>query len=489
MGDPYGLIADESDFLIHPAKIAKGEGVRFYGGYRFTYTGMTNWDYDLDLFDPSTSAFVNNFAKETSGDEQEHEALLGAAFSLGTGRAGIFVQYEGMRSDYDGHVAIEGPWPFAESNYDLTSNRDDFLLRFLYGLPLRGIKLGGEIQFSYLHEEHTSWIYEVDLFEGAANYLNDPWWADWDLFPFMIPYDSSYGEALLKGSVEGKTGPIDIEFTLRGGFIFWGDNELEYGEQSPVGSPILGYDLDGDVDGWRIGGDLWVRYARAEDLFLPFLVRIDYQAKTRDGDGQGLLGLAGEQFDYEHHERNLQIEVGGGIEKEFGKGIRVAAGIYYNYLQGTNDLRLMQYEAGGDWQKFDYSDLPGRTAHRVIVRLADEHQFTPAVVLRGGINLFFGWVREECEAGYESNTGSSPINDISLNGPHWGIGVSVGGTVKLSQFTVEPFVNAGYQELRLHGNGEGVATSTVPILYLWEMDKTWRAWYVGGGLSVLFDLP
>jgi len=27
MGDPYGLIKDESDFLIHPAGIAKGQGI------------------------------------------------------------------------------------------------------------------------------------------------------------------------------------------------------------------------------------------------------------------------------------------------------------------------------------------------------------------------------------------------------------------------------------------------------------------------------
>ena len=50
MGDPYGLIADESDFLIHPAKISKGEGVRFYGDYRFTYTGVMDWKYNLDEF-------------------------------------------------------------------------------------------------------------------------------------------------------------------------------------------------------------------------------------------------------------------------------------------------------------------------------------------------------------------------------------------------------------------------------------------------------
>ncbi len=29
MGDPYGLVEDESDYLINPAGIAQGQGTRF----------------------------------------------------------------------------------------------------------------------------------------------------------------------------------------------------------------------------------------------------------------------------------------------------------------------------------------------------------------------------------------------------------------------------------------------------------------------------
>ena len=29
MGDPYGLVEDESDFLFHPAGIANGKGINF----------------------------------------------------------------------------------------------------------------------------------------------------------------------------------------------------------------------------------------------------------------------------------------------------------------------------------------------------------------------------------------------------------------------------------------------------------------------------
>jgi hypothetical protein len=56
MDDPYGLISDESDFLIHPAKIAQGDGVRFYGDYWFTYPGVMDWDYDLDRLDAPLSS-------------------------------------------------------------------------------------------------------------------------------------------------------------------------------------------------------------------------------------------------------------------------------------------------------------------------------------------------------------------------------------------------------------------------------------------------
>ena len=81
MGDPFGLVADESDYLIHPAKIAKGEGIRFYGDYRFTYTGVMDWDYNLDEF--TTAGVLNTFYHyDGSGQEYKHNALVGAAFPL-----------------------------------------------------------------------------------------------------------------------------------------------------------------------------------------------------------------------------------------------------------------------------------------------------------------------------------------------------------------------------------------------------------------------
>jgi len=101
MGDPYGLISDESDFLIHPAKIAKGEGVKFYGDYRFLYTGVLEWDYEMDLFTPA-GVLGAVFNREGEGEEQRHELLLGSSFPLGPGRMGLFFTYDGIRGESDG---------------------------------------------------------------------------------------------------------------------------------------------------------------------------------------------------------------------------------------------------------------------------------------------------------------------------------------------------------------------------------------------------
>ena len=96
MGDPYGLISDESDFLVHPAKIATGEGLRFYGSYRFTYTDM-DWDIDFNLGDGTYPMY-----HDLSGPEQGHDALVGAAFPFGPGMRGFFFSYAGRGGDYEG---------------------------------------------------------------------------------------------------------------------------------------------------------------------------------------------------------------------------------------------------------------------------------------------------------------------------------------------------------------------------------------------------
>jgi hypothetical protein len=356
----------------------------------------------------------------------------------------------------------------------------------LYGLPVGSFQLGGEVQFAYRQEQNENLEHANDLSVAWSNYTLGMAWPETNLLPFQFPYDSSYWEALFKGSLEGIVGPLDLEFTLRGGFIFAGDNDLEMAR--PISSPGS-TDMDGDINGWQIGGDLWIRYAAGDGLAFPFLVRVDYTEKSRDGDGPGMLLWSANSYSYENEEQNLQIAVGGGVDKELGAGTRVAGGIYYNYLQGVKSISLHETRIGA-WTDWDNSDYPDCTEQQILVRLAGEHEFSPAVALRMGLSFFYGWVGENFVFTQSNNTppGGNYTNDIDLNGYHWGIGGTLGGSVKFQQFTMEPFFNVGYQELNLNGGG-----GSVPIdgSYFdpWAMDLSRSEWYIGGGCSFLYDLP
>ena len=492
-GDPYGLLQDESDFLIHPAKIANGEGIRFYGDYRFTYTGVTDWDVEVKRFSPA-GVLQAYFPKETSGDEYRHDALLGAAFPLGPGRMGIIFTYAGMRGKYDGNVPEWYPPtpPIYYDTYTLTSDLDDFALRLLYGFPVGVFKLGAEVQFAYRQEENkalynedvgggTRWLWENFYSAGIGDYHN--------LYLLMMPYDSSYWEALFKGSLEGKVGPLDLEFTLRGGFLFAGDNQYEYELQAPIGIPANRFDLKGDVTGWQIGGDLWLRYPLAKDLTLPFLVRVDYQKKTRNGEGPAELDLGGDTFEYTSQEKNLGITVGGGLDKELSNGAKIAAGIYYSYLQGDNTLCLLDFwNGGGGWWLYDSSDFPVYTENQIMLRLAGELALSPALTLRMGLTPFYGWVSQDLEYTFDA---LAPFTDqVSSDCYHWGIGASVGGTIRIPSIhiTMEPFVNGGYQQLHIQGSGERV-TLTGVLTNLYDVSTDRDEWNIGGGCSFQYDLP
>jgi hypothetical protein len=471
MGDPYGLIQDESDFLIHPAKIAKGEGVKFYGDYRFLYTGVTNWDYKVDGYNfVSLTSFTNN--SDISGDEQQHDALLGAAFPVGSGRMGLFFTYKGIRGAYNGDYSDS--WG-GSNRYKLESDLDNFALRLLYGMPMGDFKLGGEVQFFYRQEEQETLSYNDD--NVYLNRYRQP------VSLYMWPYDSSYWEALFKGSIEGKVGPLDLEFTLRGGFVFGGANEWYSTYLTPDGTG--GSDLDGAVEGWRIGSDLWLRYPLADGLALPFLVRVDYRQKTRDGDGPGFGDSADNDYDYTHQEKDLALTVGGGLDNELNKETRIAGGIYYNYLQKKDDFSLSTISPiVSSNRSYTY---PDSAEHQILLRFVGEHALSPAVALRAGLNIFYGWVSAKNNELYRDDAGNVVITDSTSYGYHWGVGLSVGGTIRFNSITLEPFVNGGYQQLHLKGDGERV-DSSFGLYELYDEKLTRNQWFIGTGFSVLYDL-
>jgi hypothetical protein len=229
------------------------------------------------------------------------------------------------------------------------------------------------------------------------------------------------------------------------------------------------------VKGWDIGGDLWLRYPLASGLSLPFILRVDYQKKTRDGDGPGVgPDLAGLSLDYKNRERNFQLEVGGGVDKEFGKGTRVAAGVYYGFLQDKNDLMISLIPIPF---VYDFSKYPNQTEHRVILKIAGEKEISPMVAMRMGVNFFYGWAKEDFNGDI-----IMAFEKQSMDGYHWGIGASLGGTVKFQRFSVEPFIGGGYQKWNLDGTS---FSSLFPFPSI-NMDKMRQEWFIGGGLSIKF---
>jgi hypothetical protein len=488
MGDPFGLVEDESDFLIHPSGIAGGKGMDFYGGYRFNYRDVMNWDY---------TSKIEYRPYRGSGDEWEHNGLIGAAFPLGAGRMGLFFEYTGKRGDYDGYNVRYPSWsmgPLTFDTYQLESDLDAVALRLLYGLPMGGFKLGGEVQFAY-HREKNETLYDfVEMKNGTL--INYPFFSgttfDPNLFLFMIPFDSRYWETLLRGSLEGMIGPAKIAFTLRGGFTLSADNEYKY---FAYGQQI--YDMDGDVKAWSMGGDLWLRYPLAEDLSLPFLLEIGYQKKTRDGDGQYRITEGFYVDDYRNQESAFQVKVGGGVDKEFVKGTRVAAGIYYNYIQNENTFVINETyfennENFGHPVVGDYNNYPDHREHQIILKLSGEKTISPIVALRMGMNFFYGWVKEDFKYHFESPNVDPDFyyiinTNTSLDGYHYGIGAWIGGTMQFQRFSLEPFLGGGYQNMNMTGDGSLTNTFDYgPGPNPLDVDKAREEWSMGGGISIKF---
>ncbi|MBW1813670.1 MAG: autotransporter outer membrane beta-barrel domain-containing protein [Deltaproteobacteria bacterium] len=464
MGDPYGLVQDESDMLIHPAMIMNSSGTRFYTHYRFTYTDVMDWDYEWDL---GAFGFTDFF--QASGDEYRHEALIGSAFNVGTGRMGIFLTYENQSGDYDGKVdSIRYP---GDLDFDLESDKSDFAFSFLFGFPIDCTAIGFEAGLAYHNEENkvsqewaglnaTNPIYNMTIFPT--------FWGNTS--PYMIPYDSEYMETFLKASAASELGcNADFGLTLNGGYIFFGDNELYYKDDLYI--PAFDVEMDGDVEGWSIGGDFWFRYKIDDSFSLPFLVSASYQEKVRDGDDDNnILG----DFDYEHKEVTLNIEAGGGLDIALNDTSKIASGIYYQYTENNNDFSLDMFSMSS-WTDMDR--IPDYDEHRITLKLAFEKDMSSTVGFRAGLNCFYGWADWD----YKNDWMSGAIKEsVSMDGDLWGIGLTLGGTIKIDPMTIEPFIGFAYQETNLDGDGDLLGVIDI------EGDHERNQWLVTTGLSILF---
>lgn len=465
VGDAAGLIEDESDYLIHPAQIASGKGFNAYGHYRLGYNKTTKWDYSANA--PSVGV---TYPYSSDGHQWTNNVLLGSAFGLGAGRMGVFFDYTGARGKYTGEERYNGFWGPGYNTYELKDRLDEFALKVLYGVPVGAIKLGGELQIAYRSEEQ-----ETFLDTGLAFYRNFPWAAEdnpaWDLYPFLIPYESKYWEAQGKVSAAGMVGRMKYAFTIRGGVPFATDNAY----QTEWGGGM--YDRgEGKVKGFHAGADFWLRVPMSERLALPFVVSAGYKTVKRDGDH---FYAADSWFAYEQEAKNFFVKVGGGADFTPAPGRKIAAGLYYDYLRTRQNVRFEDVYPAPVFYVDNYTDMPDSGEHRLTLRVLGETEVCARTILRGGFNAFYGRVASDFAYAAIDNLGPYNPLAVSVNGWTAGVNAALGASLKLNPVVLEPFINVGYTTYKTSGDG---SVGTIPA----QVEIRKDGWQVGGGLAVKF---
>jgi hypothetical protein len=528
MGNVSGLVRDNSDMLIHPSTIVDGEGLEFFAHYGFTYTDVGKWDFDSEISGgliPNIVAIFGldldgGYDRELDGDEYLHEALLGSAIPLGKGRLGIFLDYTRKRGEFEGKESIGGelsPLGSASINFDeeIDSKLDDFTLSMIFGIPLGAVNLGLELAVGYTNES-SSWEAELDDIDISPPV---PFLPSIDLvmsdFPILnllereiLPYDSQYWDFGFKLGVSSEfENGISFALTPKFKWIFGGDNELNPDFNAEIAiAPGIELDhtpnLDGDVDGFDWGLDLWLRFPISDSAWMPFLFRIENKKIERTANGHddfdieatGLGTLSTDfEWDVDIEETQLHIEAGGGFDINVTPDTKIAIGVYYNYFDREREYdRVLGISTAGTDVSFD-SEFADYEEHQIKIKLAGETAVSPSFALRGGINWFYGSITETYDTEIDLSIPipipiPSPLveNTIELDGSRWGISGAIGATIKLSSVTIEPYIKGGYQEIDLSGE-EDWDIIGLNILAM-DADRTREEWFVGAGFSILFDL-
>ncbi|MEN6475960.1 MAG: autotransporter outer membrane beta-barrel domain-containing protein [Syntrophaceae bacterium] len=465
MGDPFGLVEDESDFLVHPAAIAAGKGTIYYGTYQFMYDRIDDMNFHTTFTEQGEEPAP--YLYNSDGHDLKNECRAGMVFPAARGRMGIFFEYTRDRGDFEGDQSSD---PDIGFTYDMASTINDYALRLLYGMPLSSCLAGAELQIASRVEKNENTLY----YDGLATWNLPVGGPVANILHLMIPYDSRFWEAQAKLSATGKTGSLPYAFTLHGGVPFSAKNKYDFG-QTGAGSVAL----DGDVKGWNAGADAWLRMPLSGNLSLPFVLSVSYKDTKRDGDALGIV-------DYSHEAKDLALETGGGLDYTTASGARTAAGFYYDYLHLDQNFTFTMI--GTPTSVDDYDDYPKHVEHRFTCKTAAEKDYSPSLAIRAGLNLFYGWVDRDYAYVMSRTNGFLYPVDISGDGYTWGANVSAGATVKLNQVSIEPFAKCGYQKLKLDGDGSstvrGSFSDTSIDYYTGTGYYEKTNWFVGAGFSL-----
>ena len=475
MESPYGLVEDESDFLVHPTALTRGKGIQYYANFGTSYNETTRWD--LTRGDVTRGAVIRPYGqidRSDKGHDQTANASLGVIFPVNVGRMGVIVDYDGnilSRGEYGGR-SYRPRFPDGVQSIPDTifkNSYDNISIKLLYAQPYTDkVKLGGEVGLAYKKEKN-------DTYEKDDHYIYD----DPGAVIGLEPHDARYWEATFKGSMETMVGASKLTTSLYGGFIFTGHNWTEESGGEPAYNFFYNASThNGNVTGYRMGLENWWRLPLSKTLTLPLLMRIEYRKKTFDGQGIVVLGVGDDyrprdNIGYDNTEKLFNFEIGGGLEKQLGKGTLLAGGIYYAYADGDTDS---MWSTSGGYRSVNFQE---RNEHKLTLKLAVEKEVSPVLVLRGGVSAFLGLPKEqhgsyECTEAPRGEGFSSGVHFGATNS--WGVRGSAGASFKANNVIFEPYIKGGLQgykvrNIALAGN---------------EVDFEKNEWSVGGGLSIKF---
>ena len=473
MAKPYGLLDAETDFLVHPAAMMRVDKVRSYMSFGTVYEKTVEEDIAGD-----------NWAGKDYTERGRHDWTAGASVGIvvpvDVGRMGFFVDYGGNLFSRGAYEQVNTTWNHSNWQY-ITSDSiqyDAITLKALYARPFTdGVVLGVEIDLANRREQ--SEFNFLALHDG---------YREWGTI------DSNSWRATLKGSLESMIGPSKLTTTISGGMILGEDGNIARYDPASV------YHRDGtkafDHTGHWIGLESWLRVPVSANITLPFLLRLDYQKEVREDRGQGVpsdKGMVGRYLTENSYDR-LDIEIGGGIEKRLDRGIKLAGGLYYEYIQSNAGFARDDFPPYiSNIYQWHTRSFARRTDHRLTLRLAAERELFPTLTIRGGMAAFAGLPAERNGSTelHIDHSGKrhfyAPTFDSSAGSSRTlGIGGSLGMTWTTKAMVIEPYIHGGLYFDEVCGQ----VTESTDYTY-WKdtaVPGPFRkyTWHTGAGLAVKF---
>jgi len=126
--------------------------------------------------------------------------------------------------------------------------------------------------------------------------------------------------------------------------------------------------------------------------------------------------------------------------------------------------------------------MPKTTEHKISFKGSIEKTLSSDVNLVGGFNGYYGRIKMKGES---FSSVYRTTSESSVKGNHWGIGASLGASIKAGATLIEPYIAGGFDRTKLSGDGayyyNSVLNRVIP-----DMKTRSKIWSIGGGISMRF---